>query len=164
MMMIRARTSILSLLFASSAVVQGFAPMMPSARSPVRLSASLDEDLPMDIPEPTNKNSPSSFAFDFVEDEEILEEPIVTTSKATTPSIKTPKIDVDMDGLKEKASTAFEDISSKAKDFVEDERVQEIAEKAKDFAQDVAGKVFGAVGDKLKELKKEREEMKNSQE
>ncbi|KAL3906019.1 MAG: hypothetical protein SGILL_009447, partial [Bacillariaceae sp.] len=138
--------------------VQGFAPMT-APRSALRLSASnLEDDL--DLP-------PSSFAFDIVEEEE-EEEEIFSTTKPSfkSPSLKSmPKVsNVDVEDLKVKASATFDDISTKAKDFVEDERVQEIAEKAKDFAQDVAGQLFSAMGDKLKELKKEREELKNRQE
>ena len=59
---------------------------------------------------------------------------------------------------KETASSAFADAKTKVEDFANDERVKEIAGKAQDFAKDVMGQLFGKVGDKLKEIKKEKEE------
>ena len=152
------RTTLLAL-FAATTAVQGFSPMtMPSTK--VRLFASMDEDLPMDIiPEKKEDIKASSFAFDVVVEDDVLEEPV--TSKPSIKSIKIPNVvDIDTADLKAKASSTFDDISTKAKEIVEDERIQEIASNAKDFANDVADKLFSAMGAKLKQLKKEREEMK----
>lgn len=57
-----------------------------------------------------------------------------------------------------KMADTLADLSAKAQDFVEDERVKEIAGKTAEFASDVVGQLFSKVGDKLKDLKKEREE------
>lgn len=59
---------------------------------------------------------------------------------------------VDVEEVKETLSTTWNELSTKAKEFAEDERVQEIAAKAKEFAMDIADQIFTTVGEKLKEL------------
>ncbi|CAB9524242.1 expressed unknown protein [Seminavis robusta] len=91
---------------------------------------------------------------DFKEDE-VEEEPVVVPTMTTTTTTST---DATVDETLSKAKDILGDVSSKAVDFAKDERVQEIAGKAKDFASDVMGQLFSKVGDKLKEIKKEKEE------
>jgi len=54
-------------------------------------------------------------------------------------------------------SSKAQDLGEKAKEFASDDRVKDIAAKAGDFAKDVADQIFGKVGAKLKEIKKEKE-------
>ena len=86
------------------------------------------------------------FAFD---DEEFMEQEQVVE---TTP--KKPKISA------EDVKATLQNISGKVQTFAQDERVKEISGKAADFAKDVMGQLFKPVGEKLKELKKEKEEAK----
>ena len=58
--------------------------------------------------------------------------------------------------MTEMVSTTWQDLSSKATNFAQDERVQELAIKAKDFVTDVVGQLFVTVGDKLKEMKEKK--------
>ena len=92
------------------------------------------------------------------EDDDVEEEfvPPPVTMKATSTASSSSK--EKMAKAAETATTAFKAAASKAQDFANDERVQEIAGKAQDFAKDVFGQIFTKVGDKLKEIKKEKEE------
>ena len=95
---------------------------------------------------------------DDADDEEMMD----TTVASSTPtsSFTTPQFKFDNEEAMSKAKDTFADLTAKAKDFADDETVQEIAGKAKDFAKDVMGQLFGAVGNKLKEIKKEKEQSK----
>jgi phage pi2 protein 07 len=59
--------------------------------------------------------------------------------------------DVDYQELQEKAVSVWQDLSVKAKNFAEDERVQEIAAKAKEFATDTMNQIFTTAKEKFQE-------------
>lgn len=60
--------------------------------------------------------------------------------------------------LSAKAQAAMSDISAKAQEFANDPKVKEISEKASAFTKDFVGNIMSSVGDKLKEMKREKEE------
>lgn len=53
-----------------------------------------------------------------------------------------------------------QDLASKTKNFMEAGQVQEISSKAGDFAKDMLGAMWAPVGEKLKQLKEEKEQSK----
>ena len=69
----------------------------------------------------------------------------------------TSTIDDKLDNVK----ATLRDLTGKVQTFAQDERVKDISAKAADFAKDVMGQLFKPVGEKLKELKKEKEEANN---
>lgn len=80
---------------------------------------------------------------------EEIDESTTTTSSST--------IDDKLDSVK----ATLKDLTGKVQTFAQDERVKDISVKAADFAKDVMGQLFKPVGEKLKELKKEKEQANN---
>lgn len=123
------------------------------------------EDLVSDLEEQDQKSSPfSSFAMSMKSPDGLKIDAGAPLKSLTT------KTQMETDGgvndslksLSTKTQAFMESdtvqtLTTKTQAFLEDENVQEISRMAKDFAVDAASQIFGVVGNKLKELKEEKE-------
>lgn len=72
-----------------------------------------------------------------------------------------PSFALKKDELSAKAQHAMKEISSKADDLLKDPKLQELSGKATEFTKDFFGNIFSPIGNKLKELKEEKEKAKS---
>jgi hypothetical protein len=141
------RSSLFLLL--SLPLIQGFGVARPAFCQPstVLFAADMDpsfsdeSEFSADKEEPTLSKEPY-----FIGDDK--GPAVVTTSTSTK------------DELSAKAQAAISDISAKAQDLVNDPKIKEISGKATEFTKDFVGNMLSQVGNKLKEMKKEKEAMK----
>lgn len=125
--------------------IQGFGVARPAFYQPlptVLFAADTDPEFIVDKEEPTLVFKEPYFIGDVN-----VDEPTVVTTSATSTK----------DELSAKAQAAMSDITAKAQDLANDPKVKEISEKATEFTKDLFGNMFSQVGNKLKEMKKEKE-------
>lgn len=144
--------AVLSALAVLPSVVTGFA-VLPTTTTAVRtpsmtILAAVGQ-------QPMDQNDEDAFVpIDEVQEGDIffaMEETDESTTTTTT------TIDDKLDSVK----ATLKDLTGKVQTFAQDERVKDISVKAADFAKDVMGQLFKPVGEKLKELKKEKEQANN---
>jgi arsenate reductase-like glutaredoxin family protein len=134
-------------LFLSLPLVQGFGVARPAFYHPsTALFAIGDTD-------PSFSEDPELFV-----DETIVQEPTLVKEPYFIGDEKPAVITSKKEELSKKAQVAVSDISAKAQDLVNDPKIKEISAKATEFTKDLFGNIFSKVGDKLKEMKKEKEE------
>jgi len=134
-------------LLLSLPLVQGFGVVRPAFYQRTTLFA--------ETPAPKETEVFTSMSMD-KEEVDAAEAPVTTKAEPYFIEKNEPVVSK-QEELSAKAQAAAKELSAKAQDFANDPKVKEISEKATEFTKEVFGNLFSQVGEKLKEMKKEKE-------
>lgn len=137
-------------------LIEGFGVAGPAFRQSVRLYEIPPwSQLPFSEPEPVKTPEPMEFYAKIEEKEPITVEDIIMEEEPITiEEIIMVEEPITMEDL----PAQFQELPSST-DFVNDPNLMELSEKAAEFTKDFFGSIFSSFGDKLKELKEEKDSM-----